>query len=140
MPTPSTADEDYLAYFKYKGELVQDGYLDTRKAAPALQGIDEVMRYFLIQMNGSLLEINFEVPIGLRMGLWEAIIPNQFNDRLMKAIHIQSGSYGIKLVNQLAENVYKDVKAKNIVKEAIKSIKWVLKIAQARGIFGRQKI
>jgi hypothetical protein len=139
MPTPPFADEDYLAYFKYKGELVRDGYLDARKAAAALQGIDEVMRYFLVQTNGSLLEINFEIPIAIRTGSWEAIIPNSFNDQLTRAISIRSGSYGIWLANQLAENDFKDVKTKNIVKEAIKSIKWVLRMARHMGSLGVKK-
>jgi hypothetical protein len=139
MPTPSLAKHDYLAYFKYKGELVKDGYLDARKASTAMQGIDEVMRYFLIQVNGWLLEINFEIPIAIRTGSWEAIIPNSVNDRLIRAISIGSGSYGVRLANQLAENEFKEVKSKNIVKEAIKGIKWVLKIARHMESLGVRK-
>lgn len=74
MQAPSLKDEDYLAYFKYKGSLVKEGYLDARKASDALQGIDEVMRHFLIQENESLLKVKFEIPIGLRWGIWQAMI------------------------------------------------------------------
>ena len=142
MPTPSLADEDYLAYFKYKGEPIDNGYLDARKASGALQGIDEVMRYFLIQANGSLLEINFEVPVGLRTGSLEAVIPNSFNDWLISAMDIQEGGgrrYGLRLANKLAENAFEDVKIKDVVRSAIKRIKWVLRIAQHMRSLGVKK-
>jgi hypothetical protein len=35
-----------LAFVKYEGELVKDGYMDAKKSADALLGFDEVVRYF----------------------------------------------------------------------------------------------
>ena len=41
--------EDYLAHIKYEGELVSEGYLDARKSAEILIGIDEILRYYIHQ-------------------------------------------------------------------------------------------
>ena len=42
---------EYLAYIKYEGKLVKDGYLDARKSAEILIGIDEIIRFYLFQEN-----------------------------------------------------------------------------------------
>jgi hypothetical protein len=38
-------EEGQLGYVKYSGELVRDGYLDARKSAQALLGVDEAVRF-----------------------------------------------------------------------------------------------
>ena len=42
-------EEGQLGYIKYSGELVRDGYLDARKSAQALLGVDEAVRFFVFQ-------------------------------------------------------------------------------------------
>ena len=36
-------EENYLAYFKYSGEGIENGYLDLKKSADALNGIDGLL-------------------------------------------------------------------------------------------------
>lgn len=40
---------EYVGLLKYPGELVKEGYLDARKEATALIGLDEVLKYFIHQ-------------------------------------------------------------------------------------------
>ena len=41
------ADDQYIGYLKYSGHSVNDGCLDARKAANALIGFDESLRFFI---------------------------------------------------------------------------------------------
>lgn len=49
-------NSQYLGYFKYTGKLVDDGYMDARKSAECLIGVDETIRYFLYQLDPKLQE------------------------------------------------------------------------------------
>ena len=40
---------EYVGLLKYHGELVKEGYLDARKEATALIGLDEVLKHFIHQ-------------------------------------------------------------------------------------------
>ena len=65
------SEQEYLGYFKYEGSLVESGYMDARKSAEALIGIDEVLRHFLFQQDKTLQEKEIEIPIRIRKGSWE---------------------------------------------------------------------
>lgn len=139
MPELSQTDESYLAYFKYKGKLTQDGYLDARKAAEALQGIDEVLRFFIHQVDASLAYNDFEIPIMVRKGSWEALIPHDLGSWLLTIVGAGVSTYTATALNKIAENDFKDIKSKDIAKAAIKGVKWVIKIAKHMGSLGIKK-
>ncbi|QJD96284.1 hypothetical protein HH214_10625 [Mucilaginibacter robiniae] len=133
-PPASLGDEDF-AYFKYSGKLVASGYLDARKAALALQGIDEVMRFFIIQQNKALIQYDFDIPIQLRRGSWEAVIPQGFGEWLSAVTDTSDST----TTHTLADQEFKEVRTKNVVKAAIKSIKWVLQISKHMGSLSIRK-
>ncbi len=126
----ASESEDYLAYVKYEGASVEEGYLDARKSADALIGIDEVIRYFLYQSDNSFQQISFEIPVRVRKGSWETLIPHTLADWLLTAIGTAATAYAGTALKKIAENDFKDVSTKDIVKKAIKSIKWVIRIAK----------
>ncbi|HWZ34515.1 MAG TPA: hypothetical protein VNW51_00065 [Mucilaginibacter sp.] len=130
---PLNKFEGYIAYFKYKGELVQDGYLDARKAADAIIGIDEVMRYFIMQSDKQLAQVDFEIPIKVQKGSWEALIPHNLGDWLATCLGSAAVAYATTAVHKIAENDFENVKTKDIVKGAIKAIKWVLLVSKHMG-------
>ena len=69
-------EEKYIGYLKYsKGKSIEDGLLDARKSAEALLGFDEILRYFVTKKNPEFKNINFEIPVRIRKGSWEALIP-----------------------------------------------------------------
>ncbi len=59
-------DEEYIGYLKYEGKLVEEGLLDARKAAQALLGFDEAIRFFVGQQSPLLRDLDFELPVRLR--------------------------------------------------------------------------
>ena len=122
-------NNDYLAYIKYEGDLVADGYLDAKKSAEALTGIDEVLRYFLYQMNQDLSKIEFDIPVKIQQGSWEALIPHDFGEWLIRILETGVGKYVYTAFNNMAKHDFENKGMKDVAKEAVKAIQWVLKIA-----------
>ena len=67
--------EKYIGYIKYSGKSVEDGLLDIKKSAEALLWFDEILRHFILIEDPTLSEIEFEIPIRIKKGSWEALIP-----------------------------------------------------------------
>jgi hypothetical protein len=137
---PADMQEDDFAYFKYKGHLVSNGYLDARKAALALQGIDEVMRFFILQQEPALIGYDFDIPIKIRRGSWEAVIPAGFGEWLTAtAAAGLSAPQASPTLPVLTETDLKALTTRNLVTAAVKSIKWVLTISQHMGSLSIRK-
>lgn len=126
-------EEDFLAYFKYSGEAVESGYLDLRKSADALNGIDELFRYFLTQQEPELAKIDFEIPARVRKGSWEALIPENIGDWIQLILGTGLTTYTVSAVKEMAKTDFKDVGFKTIFKKIIKSIKWCIQLAKHLG-------
>lgn len=133
-------EDDFLAYLKYEGEAIESGYMDARKSAEALIGMDEVVRFFLYQEDPELQTIQFEIPVRIRKGSWEALIPHNIEEWIRTAIGLGITTYATTALKKLAENDFKDKKLKDIFKSAIKGIKWVIKIAAHIGSMTKKKI
>lgn len=122
--------DDYLAYFKYSGKAVDNGYLDLRKSADALNGIDELFRYFLTLQKPELAEIDFEIPARIRKGSWEALIPENIGDWLKFIIGSGATTYTVAAMKEMAKSDFKDKGFKIVIKKIVKSIKWCIQLAK----------
>lgn len=120
-------DQKYIGYFKYQGKLVEDGSLDARKAADALIGIDNILRYFICQECPSLVNVDFEIPVRIQKGSWEALIPNM--DSVYSMLSLAGAAYLASSAKKMADNDFKDIGFRSIVSNSIKSICWVVKLA-----------
>ena len=138
MSEETTGDE-YIAYVKYQGSLVETGYMDARKSAEALVGIDEIVRYFLFQEDPTIQELQFEIPVRIRKGSWEALIPQNIEEWVKAAIGSGVAVYSGTALKKLAENDFKDKKFKDIFISVFKGIKWVIKIAAHVGSMAIKK-
>lgn len=123
-------DSSYIGYIKYDGPSLENGYLDIRKSAEILLGIDEVLRYFLYQIDPKIQDLEFEIPVRIRKGSWETLIPSNIQDWLIAAGGIGLTKYLATAVTELAKNDVGDNGIKDVFKSVFKSIKWVLKIAK----------
>ncbi|WP_440120344.1 hypothetical protein [Tenacibaculum sp. Ill] len=123
-------ENDGLAYFKYKGEAVKDGYLDLRKSAEALNGIDELFRYFLAQYEPEIAKIDFEIPVRIRKGSWEALIPENIGEWLRLIAGTGFTTYTVAALKEMAKSDFKDTGFKVIFKKIVKSIKWSIELAK----------
>ena len=114
-------EEGQLGYIKYSGELVRDGYLDARKSAQALLGVDEAVRFFVFQQAPELRTIDFEFPVKVKKGSWEIVIGG-----ILLA-------YGAKAAQKMAENDFKDIGLKDVFKKALSAIQWMIRIGKHMG-------
>ncbi len=121
---------DYFAHIKYEGKLVEDGFLDARKSAEILIGIDEIIRFFLYQKSKKISKLEFEIPVRIQKGSWMATLPTDITQWIFTILGSGVGAYGITALNQIAKNDFKDVNSKDIGKWIIKGIKWTIEITK----------
>jgi hypothetical protein len=114
-------EEGQLGFIKYTGDLVRDGYLDARKSAQALLGIDEAVRFFIFQQAPSLRTSEFEFPVKIKKGSWEIVVGG-----ILLA-------YGVKAAQKMADNDFADVGMKDALKKALLGIQWIIRIGKHLG-------
>lgn len=123
-------EEKYLAHFKFEGELVKDGYLDARKSAEALIGIDEIFRYFLYKKSPELNSLEFDLPVRTRKGSWETLIPDNIGEWIQLAMTTGGAYYAGSALKKMAQNDIGDSGFKDLFKGIVKGIKWVVQIGK----------
>lgn len=121
-------EQKYLGYLKYYGEKVDDGFLDAKKAANALIGFDEILRYFIYQESSSFQDIDFEIPVKIEKGSWLAYIPNTIQEWIVAGGGLATTAYLTTAAKKMAENDFKEIGFNTIFKKAFKSICWVIKL------------
>lgn len=131
--------EDYLAYFKFEGETVKDGYLDARKSAEALIGIDEIFRFFLYKKSPELSSIDFELPVRTRKGSWETLIPENIGDWINIVLATGTTYYAGSAIKKMAQNDIGDKGFKDVFKGIIKGIKWIIQIGKHLKTLNKKK-
>jgi hypothetical protein len=133
-------ENNILAYIKYDGNLVQDGYLDARKSGEVLLGIDEILRYFIYQENPEVKNFEFEIPVRVRKGSWEAIFPEDIESYALGAFGLwMAGKYVGSALEEMAKNDFKDVSLKSVFKKAFENILKVIQLAKHLGTLSKKK-
>lgn len=121
--------EKFIGTIKYCGESVENGMLDARKASQALIGFDEAIRFFSTIQNPDFHEIDFELPVKIRQGSWEAFIPDAI--MWIKATGAVAGSaYVVKAAQKMADNDFDKIGIKAIISKSVEAIKWVIRIGK----------
>jgi hypothetical protein len=116
-----SAEEASVGFVRFEGALVEDGYLDARKSAQALLGLDEAVRFFVFQEAPSLRVENLELPVRVKKGSWEIVLGG-----IVLA-------YGVKAAQKMAEKDFSNVGMKDVLKRALKAIQWVIRIGKHLG-------
>jgi hypothetical protein len=123
----------FIGYIKYSGPLVRDGLMDARTAARALVGFDEAVRYFVGFQDPRLRDLDFEIPVRIRRGSWEALIPTTIGGWLLAGAGIVGTAYLTTAATKLAEKDFDGVSTKDIFRGAIRGIQWTLRIGKHLG-------
>lgn len=122
-----------LGYIKYQGKNLEDGLLDCKKQANALFGLDNALRHFLNKQSPELQKYEYEIPVKVTTGSWEALIPTSALDWIIATAGTLGFVYTKKAVEKMAENDFKNVGFKDIVQKSIEAIKWFAKIGMHTG-------
>jgi hypothetical protein len=126
-------DERYLGYIKYEGELVDDGLMDGRKQAQAIIGLDEALRYFISKQVPELRKLDFEIPVRIKKGSWEALIPETAGAWAQAGLGVVATAYFTKAAQKMAEKDFADFGITDIFKKSIEAIKWFARIGKHIG-------
>ncbi len=133
-------EPNILGFLKYSGQKVADGYLDLKKSGEALIGFDETLRYFLYQEDPTMQDMEFEIPVRIHKGSWEAFIPKDIEILLVKGIITWGvAKYAGSALSEMAKNDFKTAGIKEILIKALKAITWVIRIAIHLGTMTKQK-
>ena len=130
--------EKYIGSIRYCGKLVDNGLLDARKSAQALLGFDEAVRFFVGCQNSQLQKIDFELPIRIRQGSWEALIPDAIA-LLKAAVGVGAIAYLGKAGQKMAENDFEQIGIKTILTKSLEAIQWVVRIGKHIGTIEKKK-
>ncbi len=122
------SSESYIGFIRYKGKPVKDGYLDARKSAQALIGFDEALRFFVGKQDSSLSKIDYEIPVRIRKGSWEAIIPHDIASWMLTAAGLALTTYFTTAAKKMAENDFENASITSMFKRAIEAMQWIVKI------------
>jgi hypothetical protein len=114
---------------RYCGQLVEDGLLDARKSAQALYGFDEAVRFFAICQSSEFKDIDFDLPVRIRQGSWEALIPDAIfwlKATVGTAVGAAATAYSIKAAQKMAEHDFDNIGLKTVLKKSLEAIQWVI--------------
>lgn len=128
-----THDDGYVGYLKYSGNSVEGGYLDARKAAKALVSFDEAVRFFVKEDLSELSNSDFEIPVRIQRGSWEALIPDTVGKWVIASTGVAATTYITTAAKKLAENDFKDVSITKAFQKALVCIQWFIKIGKHLG-------
>ena len=126
-------NENHLGYLKYSGKMVAEGYLDARKSAQALIGFDEAIRFYIKKSCPQLRDIDFELPIRVKKGSWEALIPQTIEQWIVTGAGTFLTTYGVTAAKKMADNDFKDIGLRDVFKKSIIAIQWFIKIGKHIG-------
>lgn len=129
-----------FSYIKFDGKRVEDGFLDARKSGETLIGIDEALRYFIYQENPDFQSFDFEIPVRIRKGSWEALFSESLDMLLIKGALTWGGAkYLGKALEKMAENDFKNAGFKEVFKKSFKAMTWIIRMAIHLGTLSIKK-
>lgn len=127
------AEEKYLGYIKYEGELVKDGLMDARRQAKSLLAFDSAVRYFIAKQAPDFRNLDFEIPVRVRKGSWEALIPETIAGWVQAGLGVVATAYFTKAAQKMAEKDFADYGITDLFRKAIDAIKWFVRIGKHMG-------
>lgn len=126
-------EEKYIGYIRYEGALVEHGLMDARKQAKALLGFDSALRYFIAKRAPDFRNIDFEIPVRVRKGSWEALIPETVAGWVQAGLGVVATAYFTKAAQKMADKDFEDFGITDLFRSAIDSIKWFARIGKHMG-------
>ncbi len=122
-----------LGFIRYSGRLVEDGLMDARKQAQALIGFDAALRFFIEERLPEAHDLEFEIPVQVRRGSWEALVPTTVGSWLQAGLGIALTAYLAKAAQTLAQNDFKEVTTRDLFQRALQGIQWFARIGKHIG-------
>jgi len=123
----------WIGYLRYSGKGVEGGLMDARKSAHALIGFDGALRHFLSQEAPALRNVEYEIPVVIRPGSWEAMLPANAPSWMMTALGVAGTAYMGKAAAKMAEHDFKGVGVTTIFRRSLKCLQSVIRLGKHLG-------
>jgi hypothetical protein len=118
-----TEQYEELGFVKYSGKSLIDGVIDAGSAGSALVGLDEAVRFFISQQSLDFSTFQYDVPVQTRTGSWEAVVVASAAVGGAFAL-----GYAKKAGEKLAENDFKDLGLKDVLKKSMSALQTLAKL------------
>lgn len=123
MPAQPEEYED-VGFIRYSGKDVEDGIIDAGGAGSALLGLDEAIRYFNTRQSPDFAALEYDIPIQTRKGSWEAVVMGS----VVAVGGVFAIGYAKKAGEKLAENDFKDVNMKDVLRKSMAAIHYLARL------------
>lgn len=127
------SEQPPLGFIRYSGKLVEDGLMDARRQAQALLGFDAALRFFIEERLPQAHDLEFEIPVQVREGSWEALVPTTVGAWLQTGLGVALTAYAAKAAQTIAQNDFKDATTRDIFQRALQGIQWFARIGKHVG-------
>lgn len=111
-----------VGFVKYDGKAVAPGILDAGKAGMALTGLDELLRFFNSKQSVDLAKAEYEVPVQVRDGSWEAVV--------IVGLSAFAMAYLGRAGNEMAKKDFEGVGLKDVFKKSLQAAVHLIRLAK----------
>lgn len=123
-------DKEYIGYVKYEGSLVDAGLMDARKAAQALIGFDEIVKFYAGRQASRLRDMDYDLPVLIKKGTWSIQILENLALWVAASAGIVGTTYLATAAKKLAENDFDEIGLKDVFRKALEAAQWTIRIGK----------
>lgn len=137
--TPEMAESLGFVELTGQGEGLADGFLDARKQAKALIGFDSSLRFFVGRQIPELQQSDYEIPVRVQKGSWQALLPQTIGQWLLTAVGAGITAYLTAAATKMAQNDFKEIGVRDLFRKSLEGIQWFIKIGKHLGHLTKKK-
>lgn len=120
----------YIGYIKFKGMLVNDGLMDARKAAHALIGFDEIIKFYAGRQATQLRDMDYDLPVLIKKGTWSIELLENLTVWAAAGAGIVGTTYLATAAKKMAEKDFDDVGLKDVFRKSFEAAQWTIRIGK----------
>lgn len=113
-----------VGFIKYSGRAVPHGVIDAGSAGMALLGLNEAVRFFNEKQSPVFAKLDYEIPVRTEGGSWTAIVMGT----VAAGVGTFALSYIKKAGEKMAENDFKEIGLKDVLKTSMGAIQHLVKL------------
>lgn len=122
--------KEYIGYVKYEGSLVDEGLMDARKAAQALVGFDEIVKFYAGRQSKQLRDMDYDLPVLIKKGTWSIQILENLALWSAAGAGIVGTTYLATAAKKMAEKDFDDFGLKDLFRKAFEAAQWTIRIGK----------
>jgi len=115
-----------VGYIKFRGEAVADGTVGADAAGTALLALDECLKYFNRKQARGFANLPYEIPVQTTKGSWEVWVLGGLGVYFV-------GPYLKKAAEKMAENDFKDIGFKDVLRKSVGALKTLVELIKHTG-------